>query len=84
MKSTNRTERGTGAFALDKTDISKPAFIRHENAFTGAAFSCYSGHITGITLELKPGKRIVQARRSRGWPEGHYSIVTFANTKPVV
>lgn len=44
----------------------------------GAAFSCYDGYITGITLELEPGKRIVQAWRARGWPEGHYSIVTFA------
>src|SRR5450759_218931 len=57
---------------------SEPAKIR---AKAGAAFSCYGGYITGITLELKPGKRIVQAWRSQGWPEGHYSIVTFALAK---
>lgn len=50
-------------------------------AKAGAAFSCYGGYITGITLELKPGKRIVQAWRTQGWPEGHYSIVTFALAK---
>jgi uncharacterized protein YndB with AHSA1/START domain len=48
---------------------------------TGAAFSCYDGYITGITLELKPGKHIVQAWRSRDWPEGYYSIVTFVLAK---
>lgn len=50
-------------------------------AKAGAAFSCYAGYITGITLELKPGQRIVQAWRSQGWPDGHYSIVTFALAK---
>ena len=44
----------------------------------GTAFSCYDNYITGITLVLKPGKHIVQAWRSRNWPEGHFSIVTFA------
>ena len=47
----------------------------------GARFSCYDDYITGITLELEPAKRIVQAWRSRNWPEGHYSIVTFAFSK---
>jgi activator of HSP90 ATPase len=46
-------------------------------AKAGAAFTCYDGYITGLTLELKPGKRILQAWRSRDWPPGHYSIVTF-------
>lgn len=50
-------------------------------AKAGAAFTCYDGYITGLTLELKPGKRIVQAWRSRDWPEGHYSIATFALAK---
>jgi uncharacterized protein YndB with AHSA1/START domain len=53
----------------------EPAKIR---AKAGAPFTCYGGYITGITLELKPGKRIVQAWRSEGWPDAHYSIVTFA------
>jgi activator of HSP90 ATPase len=50
-------------------------------AKAGAAFSCYDGYLTGITLELQPGKRIVQAWRSQGWPAGHYSIVTFTLSK---
>jgi activator of HSP90 ATPase len=46
-------------------------------AKAGAAFTCYDGYITGLTLELAPARRIVHAWRSRGWPLGHYSIVTF-------
>ena len=55
-----------------------PACIR---AKVGAPFTCYDGYITGITLELAPARRIVQAWRSRGWPPGHYSIVTFQLAK---
>jgi len=43
----------------------------------GGRFSCYGGYITGVNLELDPGKAIVQAWRSKGWPKGYYSIVTF-------
>jgi uncharacterized protein YndB with AHSA1/START domain len=43
----------------------------------GGRFSCYDGYITGITVELDPGKLIVQAWRSSGWPKGYYSIVAF-------
>ena len=50
-------------------------------AKAGATFSCYDGYITGITLELAPARRIVQAWRSRGWPSGHYSMVTFQLAK---
>lgn len=50
-------------------------------AQVGAAFTCYGDYISGFTLELAPAKRIVQAWRSRGWPDGHYSIVTFALAK---
>lgn len=49
-------------------------------AIAGAPFDCYHRYITGITLDLKPGKRIVQAWRSQNWPDGHYSIVTFTLT----
>jgi activator of HSP90 ATPase len=56
----------------------EPAKIR---AKVGASFTCYGKYITGITLELDPGKRIVQAWRSQDWPAGHYSIVTFALSK---
>ncbi len=51
------------------------------SAKIGGAFSAYDGYLTGITLELKPDKRIVQAWRSEGWPDGHYSIVTLAFLK---
>jgi uncharacterized protein YndB with AHSA1/START domain len=44
----------------------------------GGSFTCYGDYISGITLELEPGKRIVQAWRGRDWPKGFYSIVTFA------
>ena len=43
----------------------------------GGSFTCYGGYIKGITLELEPNKRIVQAWRSRNWPKNTYSIVTF-------
>jgi uncharacterized protein YndB with AHSA1/START domain len=48
------------------------------DARVGGAFRCYGGYLYGITLELVPGKLIVQAWRSRHWPKGFYSIVTFA------
>ena len=43
----------------------------------GGVFTCYGDYISGITLELEPDKRIIQAWRSRNWPKGIYSIVTF-------
>jgi uncharacterized protein YndB with AHSA1/START domain len=50
-------------------------------AKAGAPFSCYDGYITGITLELEPARRIVQAWRSQNWPAGTWSIVTFKLAK---
>ena len=43
----------------------------------GGAFSMFGGHITGRTVELVPGKRIVQAWRATDWEDGLYSIVRF-------
>ena len=43
----------------------------------GGKFTCYGDYISGVTLELEQNKRIVQAWRSRNWPVGTYSIVTF-------
>jgi activator of HSP90 ATPase len=54
---------------------SNPAKI---DARVGGSFTCYGGYISGITVELVPGKRIVQAWRSKSWPKGYYSLVTFA------
>ncbi len=45
---------------------------------SGGAFSAYGGYITGVNLELVPGKKIVQLWRSKGWPKHHYSTVTYA------
>jgi uncharacterized protein YndB with AHSA1/START domain len=47
----------------------------------GGAFTCYGGYLAGINLDLVPGKRIVQAWRSSGWPNGTYSIATFSLTR---
>jgi len=47
----------------------------------GGTFTCYGTYIKGITLELQPGKLIVQAWRSRNWPKGTYSIVAFKLSK---
>jgi uncharacterized protein YndB with AHSA1/START domain len=44
----------------------------------GGAFTCHGGHLTGFTIDLVPGKRIVQAWRVKGWPKGTFSVVTFA------
>lgn len=62
-------EKQHAAFTGEPARISRQA---------GSAFRCYGTYITGITLEVAPGKRIVQAWRSRDWPKGTYSIVTFA------
>jgi uncharacterized protein YndB with AHSA1/START domain len=43
----------------------------------GGVFSAHDGYVSGINVELKPGKRIVQAWRAKGMPEGVYSIVRF-------
>lgn len=47
------------------------------DAKVGGRFSCYDGYITGVTVELVPNQRIVQAWRSSDWTPGTYSIVTF-------
>lgn len=46
-------------------------------AEVGGAFSCFGGHIVGRNVELVPKRRIVQAWRVVGWPEGVYSIARF-------
>ena len=45
-------------------------------------FSLFGGYIVGRSLELVPGKRVVQAWRAAQWEEGVYSIVRF-ELKPV-
>jgi uncharacterized protein YndB with AHSA1/START domain len=53
----------------------QPAAISRK---AGGAFTCYGGYLSGFNLEVVPSKRIVQAWRSKGWPAGFFSIVTFA------
>jgi uncharacterized protein YndB with AHSA1/START domain len=43
----------------------------------GGAFSLFGKAIAGRHIELIPGQRIVQAWRSNGWQEGHFSIARF-------
>ena len=43
----------------------------------GGAFSVYAGQISGINLELEPGKLIIQAWRAKSWPAEVWSIVTY-------
>jgi activator of HSP90 ATPase len=43
----------------------------------GGAFSVYSGEITGINVDLAPGKRVVQAWRAKDFPTGIFSMATF-------
>lgn len=45
------------------------------SADEGGAFSCHEGQIVGRNLELANGKRIVQAWRVAGWPDGLYTTV---------
>ena len=43
----------------------------------GGKFSTRSGGVTGINVDLVPGKRIVQAWRNDRFPEGIFSMATF-------
>jgi activator of HSP90 ATPase len=41
----------------------------------GDAFECHEGQILGRTIEVVPGKRIVQAWRVAAWPEGVFTLL---------
>ena len=56
------------AFSGERAVISKKV---------GGTFSAYSGYITGINVDLHPGKRIVQAWRGKDFPTGIFSMATF-------
>jgi len=47
----------------------------------GGRFTAYGSYISGVNLELVPGRKIVQFWRSQGWPPHHYSTVTYELTK---
>lgn len=44
---------------------------------TGGRFSTDAGRVTGVNVELAPGRRIVQAWRRSDFPEGVFSMATF-------
>ena len=48
----------------------------HATALVGDAFDAWDGHISGTTLELEPGKRIVQSWKAEDYLEsdGHSQI----------
>jgi len=43
----------------------------------GGKFSCFGEMISGLTIEIVPDKRLVQAWRVGNWEPGVYSIVKF-------
>ena len=47
------------------------------SAEAGGTVSLFGGDIEARNVEMVPGKRVVQAWRSKAWPEGVYSIVKF-------
>jgi len=49
----------------------------------GGAFSTDNGRVTGVNVDLVPGKRLVQAWRRDDFPEGAYSMaaITLAPTE---
>ena len=51
------------------------------SAKEGGAFSAHGGYVSGRNIELRPGKRIVQAWRVKRMPESVYSIVRFELNK---
>lgn len=57
-------------FSHSKVKMSKVA---------GGKFETYDGYCHGKNLELKEGKKIVQEWHfaEDGWPEDHFSVVTF-------
>ncbi len=49
---------------------------------TGGAFSADDGRVTGVNVDVVPGKRLVQAWRRADFPEGIFSMaaITLAPT----
>ena len=48
----------------------------------GGEIMAYDGYVVGKNLELDPDHKIIQSWKAEGWPEDHFSIVTFL-LKPV-
>src|SRR3989344_7990982 len=58
------------------------ANVKFENK-VGGKCDIWGGELTGESVELVPGKKIVQKWRANDWPEGHYSdlIITLKPDK---
>ena len=54
-----------------KADVSKRV---------GGAFSADNGRVTGVNVDLVPGRRIVQAWRRKDFPEGVFSMAAVTLT----
>ena len=52
------------------------ANVKFENK-VGGKFDIWGGELTGESVELVPGKKIVQKWRANDWPEGLYSELTI-------
>src|SRR5687767_5534924 len=46
----------------------------------GGTFSASGGDVSGVNVDLVPGKRIVQARRHRRFPEGIFAMAAVTLT----
>lgn len=88
-----RTLRQTATFPAPPEEVYRALMTSQgHTAFTGATarispkvggrFTAWDGYITGVNIELVPPRRIVQKWRPQeeGWPEDHYSTVTFVLT----
>jgi len=81
MKITQKIEYNSSVEEVYSALTTKSEFAQFTGASAeidaepGGSFSCFDGMITGFTLELEPGKRIVQAWRAGNWDDGVYSII---------
>lgn len=56
------------------------AFTKHaakNGKKIGTPFTSYSGFVRGLNVDLAPGKRVVQAWRTKDFPIGIFSMATF-------
>jgi len=52
----------------------------HISKKIGGAFSADNGAVTGVNVDLLPGKRLVQAWRRNDFPDGIYSMAAVTLT----
>ena len=64
----------TGGSEFSAATGGAPASI---DSTEGGSFSCFGGMIHGRTIEIVPGRRLVQAWRVKTWEPGVYSIARF-------